>query len=203
MDGATVGEANGWSLNPAEGLPLIGDLNSSCTNRPFHRPRNMHIVGSDPAFHVSGCSDVNNLTDQLTLNSARQPQGSFLPGNPERSFEHRYRYDPSEMTFQGEFVGSCYLLVAIPSPRAEALCDLFSREFERSCFPRGVKIVDMSLRLRRLHLSNRRRSGGSRGSRHGCWSGNSEQETYGVQFIVMEVAAGNSNSPIHHSSWST
>jgi hypothetical protein len=80
VDGATVGEANGWSLNPAEGLPLIGDLNSSCTNRPFHRPRNMHIVGSDPAFHVSGCSDVNNLTDQLTLNSARHLKVVSLQG---------------------------------------------------------------------------------------------------------------------------
>ena len=65
MDGAAVGEANGWRLNPAEGLTLIGDLNSSC---------------SDPAFHVSGCSDVNNLTDQLTLNSARHLKVVSLQG---------------------------------------------------------------------------------------------------------------------------
>ena len=87
------------------------------------------------------------LDRSIDLELGPPPQGSFPPGNPERSFEHRYRYDPSEMTFQGEFVGSCYLLVAIPSPRAEALCDLFSQGFERSCFPRGVKIVDMSLTL--------------------------------------------------------
>tara|TARA_B000000557_G_C20720323_1_gene419842 strand:+ start:668 stop:838 length:171 start_codon:yes stop_codon:yes gene_type:complete len=40
----------------------------------------MHIVGSDPAFHVSGCSDVNNLTDQLTLNSARHLKVVSLQG---------------------------------------------------------------------------------------------------------------------------